>query len=160
MVTWLWLVIVAYAWSWRLCGITPATPNCKYTQGLSSEFHKAHSCSTKISNVRSGYVICFEYLRVTRLSRTFSYRQFSAKNVFVHFVVTLCVFVSLSLPVSILEIEHSTSDLKRWTKNLKCCERNKQCEKWKSLVFLWSEIRFLFGFTASWMEDMGVAIYF
>jgi hypothetical protein len=35
------------AWSWRLCGITPATPNCRYTSRISSQFHKAHSCSTK-----------------------------------------------------------------------------------------------------------------
>jgi hypothetical protein len=56
-------------------------------------------------------------------------------------VVTLYVFVSLSLPVSIFEIERSTSDLKRWNKNLKCCERNKQCKKWKCLVFFRSEIR-------------------
>jgi len=56
-------------------------------------------------------------------------------------VVTLCVFVSLSLSVYILEIEHSTIHLKRWTKNLKCCERNRRCEKWERLVFLWFEIR-------------------
>ena len=39
------------------------------------------------------------------------------------------VFVSRSLPVSILETEQGDSELKRWTKKLKCCERNKQCEK-------------------------------
>ena len=52
----------------------------------------------------------------------------------------IIVFVSLNLLVSILQIDHSTSSLKRKTRNLKYCERNKQCDKWKFLVLFWSEI--------------------
>ena len=70
-------------------------------------------------------------------------------------MVTLCVFLSLSVPVCILEIEHSASGLKWWTKKLKCCERNKQCEKWKR-PFFFSGLKLGFvRFTASWMEEMG-----
>jgi len=72
MVTWLWLVIVTCACSWRFYGITPATPNCRYMSGLPSEFHKAHSCSNKSRNVRFCYFICFEFWRVMRLSWAFS----------------------------------------------------------------------------------------
>ena len=69
MVTWLWLFIVTCAWTWRLCGITLAIPTCRYVSGLTSDFHEAHSCSTRSRNVRFSYVICFEFLRVTRLSQ-------------------------------------------------------------------------------------------
>jgi len=56
-------------------------PNCRYASSLSSEFHKAHSCSTKSGNVRLDYVICFEVLSVTCLSQpsvnaTFHQRMF------------------------------------------------------------------------------------
>jgi len=68
MVTWLWFLIVIYPWNWRICGITTASPNCRYTSGLSSAFHTAQSCSTNSSYVPFEYVNCFELLRVTWLS--------------------------------------------------------------------------------------------
>ena len=102
--------------------------------------HYSHLNSAKFSlhstALRSPHNLPGRMLKSSCLSRTFSLRQFSLKNIFVHFVIKSCVFVSLRLPVSMLEIEHNTGELKRWTKNLKYCERNKRYEKWKRLVFL------------------------
>ena len=81
----------------------------------------------------------FKFLMVTRLSQPAATANFHNRMILFtpwsHYV-----FVSLNVPVSILEIEYNNNELKGWSKNLKCCERNKQCEKWKRLDFVWSVI--------------------
>jgi len=112
IVIWSRLSIVICSWNWILCGFSCYNKQQIYVKSIiwisqiAQLWYWKPFCAIRLSHL-------FWIFESHTSQSAFIYCQVSQENIFVHFVDTFCVFVSLCIPVSKFEVEHSASELKR-----------------------------------------------